>query len=272
MHRIIVVDADSQGQLANKNAEAARKLFTTIQQSLLGACGDRDQVSVQELTANLKKFEDRWPTIESFFTRAADEAISSLCYVAQDRRKDHLTRLIFARILMSVTERPVAKSATPYPRLIIPGLPTVFMEMFTKPEWSMLNRHAKWVFEFIGSDSDQVIVQHLKENNAVKLFSEQIFVSLLLRFYRFNVRRSEMVRTINDALPDGVQKIGDPEFCELYEAMFNDIYATLRTEDGRARIEMSHGEEFLARVRGIQDQYLRYKEGITAPKPVRRQA
>jgi hypothetical protein len=67
---------------------------------------------------------------------------------------------------------------------------------------------------------------------------------------------------INEGLTEGAQKIGDTEFCELFEAIFAEFEATLKTEDGRSRIEMTHGEEFLPRIRGIQDQYLRYKEGL----------
>lgn len=270
-HRIIVVDAASQEKLGQKNAEVARTLFHTIQDSLLRSFAGRTEVSVQEVQANLNKFQERWSTIETFFTRAADETINSLSYVQQDRRKDHLTRLIFARILMKVPERPLPRATQPYPRALVGGLQGVIADMFAKPEWQLLNQNALWVFKFIGSDSDAAVIGHLRDNEAIQLFAERVFVTLLLRFYRFNVRRSEFIRIINDGLPEGVAKIGDPEFCEMFEALFDDFYALLRTELGRTRIEMSHGEEFLGRVRGIQDQYLRYKEGI-APKPQRRQA
>lgn len=268
--RIIVVDPESQGRLAQKNAETAKLLFKTMQDMLVRAFANRDSIGLDDLRGVLAKFEERWATIETLFDRAASEGIDALTFIQNDRRKDHLTRLIFARVLMKVPERPLPKGAGDYPRVIVKGFQAAIASMFSKPEWAMLNQHSKWVFEFMGGDSDPVISTQLKANEAIALFSEQVLVAVLLRFYRFTVRRSEFVRLINEALPEAAPKVGDTEFCELFEALFDGYFAMLLTEKGMTRIELSQGEDFLIRVRSVQDQYRRWKEGLNPPSAKRR--
>ena len=268
--RIIVVDPESQTKIAQKNAETAKLLFNTMQDMLVKAFAGREQISPDDLRGALKKFEERWATIVTLFDRAASESIDALSFVQNDRRKDHLARLVFARLLMNVPERPIAKSKHTYPRAIVAGFQAAIVSMFSEPEWLMFNQHSKWAFEFMGSDSDAVIISHFQRGEAISLFVEPIFVALLLRFYRFNFRRSEFVRLINEAVPEGVPKIGDAEFCELFDSLFDEYYAMLLTEKGMMRLEMTQTEDFLVRVRGVQDQYRRWKEGLNPPTNKRR--
>ncbi|MEI6557307.1 MAG: hypothetical protein WCO00_02790 [Rhodospirillaceae bacterium] len=268
--RIIVVDPEGQGKLAQKNAETAKLLFNTMQDMLVRSFAGRQSITQGDLRLVLGKFEERWATIETLFDRAASESINDLTFIQNDRRKDHLTRLVFARILMKVQERPLAKGPGCYPRAIVTGLQAAITGMFSKPEWTMLNQHAKWVFEFMGGDSDPVILSQLQNNEAVQLFAEPILVALLLRFYRFTVRRSEFVRLINEAGPEAGPKLGDAEFCELFEALFDGYFALLLTEHGLLRVDMTQGEDFLIRVRSVQDQYRRWKEGLNPPHAKRR--
>ena len=270
--RIIVVDPESKGKLAQKNAETAKLLFKTMQDMLLKAFANRDSIAYEDLQVVLKKFEERWSTIETLFDRAASDGIDALTFIQNDRRKDQLTRLVFARILMKLGERPGPKGAPPYPRAIVAGLQAAITGMFSDSEWKMLNQHARWAFEFMGGDSDPVIASQLQSNEAIQLFVEQLFVAVLMRFYRFNIRRTEFVRQINEATPETGPKVGDSEFCELFEALFDDFYAMLLTQKGLTRIEMSQGEEFIVRVRSVQDQYRRWKEGLNPPNTKRRSA
>ncbi|CAK0739487.1 putative DUF262 domain-containing protein [uncultured Gammaproteobacteria bacterium] len=268
--RILVVNAENKGQLIQQNTAVARALLNLIRETMLGSFGNRQQISVQDMENALHRLEECWPSIENLFERAANATIGSLSFVAQDRRKDHLTRLLFAKLLMRIPERPVPKSPVSFPRLLLPGLQNNVASLFSKVEWDILNRHAKCVFEYIGSDSDPAIMAQLKGNEAIQLFSERVFVSILLKFYRFNLRKSEFLRITNEAMPEGVPKIGDNDFCSVFEGAFDDYFDILKSEEGRTRIELSHGEEFLVRIRGIQDQYRRYKEGIAPTIPVRR--
>ncbi len=268
--RIIVVDPESQGKLAQKNAETARLLFKTMQDMLVRSFTGRETISLDDLQLVLKKFEERWATIETLFDRAASEGIDALTFIQNDRRKDHLTRLIFARILMKIPERQVPRCTGSYPRAIVTGLQAAIVSMFSKAEFNMLNQHSKWAFEFMGGDSDPVVASQLRSNEAVQLFVEQVFVALLLRFYRFNVRRSEFARLINESGPENAPKVGDAEFCELFEGLFDEFFAMLLTEKGLTRIEMTQGEDFMVRVRSVQDQYRRWKEGLNPPNAKRR--
>ena len=268
--RIIVVDPESQGKLAQKNAETAKLLFKTMQDMLVRAFNGREAITSDELKAVLVKFDERWATIETLFDRAASEGIDALRFIQNDRRKDQFTRLVFARILMKVPERQLPKGAGSYPRAIVSGLQAAIAAAFAEPEWMLLNQHAKWAFEFMGGDSDPLIMGQLEKNEAIQLYVEQIFVALLLRFYRFNVRRPEFVRLINETVPEAVPKIGDAEFCELFEALFDDFFAMLVTEKGMTRIALVQGEDFTQRVRSVQDQYRRWKEGLTPPNTKRR--
>lgn len=270
--RILVVNADNKGQLVRQNTAVARALLNLIRETMLDSLGNRQPITLQDIEGALGRLEDCWPKIESLFERAANATIGSLSFVAQDRRKDHLTRLLFAKLMMKVPERQVPRSPMPFPRLLLPGLQKNIASLFTKLEWEILNRHAKCVFEYIGSDSDPAIIAQLKSSEAIQLFSERVFVSILLKFYRFNLRKAEFIRITNEALPDGIPKIADSDFCDVFEGVFTDYFDILNTEEGRTRIELSHGEEFLVRIRGIQDQYRRYKEGLAPPTPARRAA
>ena len=270
--RIIVVDPESQSKLAQKNAETAKVLFKTMQDMLVRAFAGREHISADEMRGVLKKFEERWAAVEPLFDRAASEGIEALSFVQNDRRKDHLTRLVFARVLMKIPERQVVKCTGIYPRAIVSGFQAAIASLFSEAEWALLNQHAKWVFEFMGGDSDPVISSQLQNNEAIRLFAEQVFVAVLMRFYRFNVRRSEFVRLINEIPPETAPKVGDAEFCELFEVLFDDFFASLSSEKTMMRMEMCQSEDFLVRLRSIQDQYRRWKEGQAPPATKRRSA
>ncbi len=243
-----------------------------MQDMLVRAFTGRETITLADMRIVLNRFEERWATIQSLFDRAAGESIDDLSFVQNDRRKDHLTRLLFAKVLMKVTERPIGKLAIGYPRIIVSGFQAAVVAMFSEHEFDLLNQNAKWAFEFMGSDSDPVISSQLGVNEAIQQFVEPLFVMVLLRFYRFTVRRSEFVRLINETVPEIAPKVGDAEFCEIFEALFDGYFAMLQTQKGMLRIEMSQGDDFLVRVRSVQDQYRRWKEGLTPPNTKRRTA
>ena len=268
--KIVVFDSNVQPSIGAHTVGAVRQIFDSIRKAMASAFVDHDLISAQEVGAIFEVFEKRWGDIDRFFQNCTVNTLGSFSFVQQDRRKDQLTRLLFARILVSIPDRQLADSELTYPRVIITGIQRVLAGMFNAQELKMLNQNARWVFEFIGGDSDQLIMSHLEQSDVIRFVAEPVFILLL--FYHFNIKRAEAIRIINDSVPGEFIKIGDPEFCDFFEAIFTDIYKVLRKKDGRTRIEMTHGEDFLIRVRGILDQYQRYKEGVSPSMPTRHHA
>ena len=134
--------------------------------------------------------------------------------------------------------------------------------MLTNREWRLLNDHARFIFEYIGSDDDDVLASQLQRNPAIQLLSQRIFLTLLLRFKGFNSRRQEFVRIINNSAAEVGYRMSDIEFCQVFEALFRDYHDMIQSEDGRLRLVMSHSEDFPERIKGVFDAFNRFKTGV----------
>ncbi len=215
-----------------------------------------------------KKFNESWRHVESLFDNTCAQCTDVPWYVRDERRKDAITRLVYVRLMMSVETR-MTTWGVEFPRVVVPGLQSMISVMLTNREWRILNDHAHFIFDYVGSDDDAVLASQLKLNRAVQLLCQRIFLTLLMRFKGFNNRRLEFMRAVNTAPAGGGYQMSDADFCQVFEALFRDYHDMIESEDGRLRLVMSHSEEFPERIKGIFDAYFRFKAGVAMASKVK---
>ncbi len=260
-----ITGAQIKGTKVQKNLSVARALLNIVFESIHDGFGDRVSITWEEIAKIETKIEESWPHVETLFDNTCAQCLDTCWYVRDERRKDALTRLIYAKIIMGVKERELAGGVI-YPRVILPGLQTVVTVVLSSREWKILNDHARFIFEYIGSDDDIMIANQIKLNHAVRLLCQRVFLTLLLRFKGFNTRRQEFIRLINHGAIDTNYRMSDVEFCEIFEVLFREFHDMIESDEGRLRLAISHTEDFPERLLGVFDAYFRYKAGVAAAK------
>ena len=269
-----ITDDGITGDKHKKNFNISRVLFGIIFEAIHDGFGERPLITWDEVAKIREKFEESWPHIESLFDNTCARCLDTHWYVRDDRRKDSITRLVFARLAMSVPERTVAPGVT-YPRVIVTGLQTMIAVMLTNREWRVLNDYARFVFDYIGSDRDDIIATQLKLNPAVQLLCQRIFLPLLLRFKGFNSRRQELMRIINNSQAESSYRISDPEFCQIFETLFREYHDLAESEDGRLKLALYHSDDVPDVIKNIFESYFRFKSSVAmarsskAPAPTK---
>ena len=258
-------ESEIKGTKVQKNLNISRALFGIVFEAIREGFAEREVLTREDVTRIEKKFEESWMHIESLFDNTCAECINVPWYIRDERRKDAITRLVYARLRMNL-EKATTSSGAIFPRVIVPGLQTMIAVMLTNREWRLLNDHARFIFEYIGSDDDAVLEVQLQRNAAIQLLSQRIFLTLLLRFKGFNSRRQEFVRLVNNSAAETGYRMTDLEFCLVFEALFRDYDDMIQSEDGRLRLVISHSEDFPERIKGIFDAYRRFKSGVSFPK------
>lgn len=255
-----VKECEIKGTKVQKNLNISRALFNVMFDALRDCFGDREVMTRGDLERVEKKLDASWFHVESLFDNTCAQCSDIPWYVRDERRKDAITRLVYARLRMNIEKRSVP-SGVVFPRVVVSGLQTMVAVMLTNREWRLLNDHARFIFEYIGSDDDTVLATQLKNNPAILLLSQRVFLTLLLRFKGFNARRQEFISIINNSTAETGYRMTDMEFCEVFEALFRDYHDMIQNEDGRARLAISHSDDFPERIKGIFDAFYRFKTG-----------
>ncbi|MEI6558380.1 MAG: hypothetical protein WCO00_08210 [Rhodospirillaceae bacterium] len=254
-----------RGKRVQKNLSISRALFNIIFDSIDEDLRASDVVTIEEVKRIEKKINESWFHIESLFDNTCSQCMETHWYVRDERRKDAITRLVYARLIMGVPERSTDAGAS-FPRVIVPGLQTMIAIMLTAREWKVLNDFSRFVFEYIGSDHDDLITRHYRMNAAVQMLCQRIFITLLLRFKGFNVRRQEFVRIVNNAVRESNYKMSDIDFCAMFETLFREYHDMVQTEDGRMKLALYHAEDVPEKIKIIFDAHFRFKEGVIAQR------
>ena len=256
-----IKESEIKGTKVQKNLNISRALFSIVFEVIRDGFGEREVLSREDVDRIEKKFGESWPHVASLFDNTCAQCTDIPWYIRDERRKDAITRLVYARLRMNL-DKKTAPSGAVFPRVVVSGLQTMIAVMLTNREWRVLNDHARFIFEYIGSDDDDVLATQLKNNPAIQLLSQRIFLTLLLRFKGFNNRRQEFVRVINNSAAEVGYRMNDVDFCLVFEGLFRDYHDLIQSEDGRLRLAISHSEDFPERVKGIFDAYFRFKTGV----------
>ncbi|MEI6556787.1 MAG: hypothetical protein WCO00_00145 [Rhodospirillaceae bacterium] len=253
------------GTRVQKNLSISRALFNIIFESIDRELMICEVVTLDEVRRIEKKLNESWHHIESLFDNTCAQCMETQWYVRDERRKDAITRLVYARLIIGVPERSTEAGAS-FPRVIVPGLQTMIAIMLTAREWKVLNDFSRFIFDYIGSDHDEVLAKHYQMNTAVQMLVQRIMITLLLRFKGFNTRRNEFVRIINNAVRESNYRMSDIDFCATFETLFREYHDMVQSDDGCLKLSLYHAEDVPEKVRGIFDAYFRFKEGIVATR------
>ena len=113
---------DIKGTKVEQNLNISRALFVIVFDCLTDAFDKHgDVIHRSDLVGIRQRFEESWHHIESLFDNTCSRCQDLPWYVRDDRRQDSLTRLIYVRIAMNVSER-TSRTGDKFPAVVIPGL------------------------------------------------------------------------------------------------------------------------------------------------------
>lgn len=256
-----IAESEITGEKSRKNLNICRALFRILFDGLRDGFAGRTEIRREDVAAIRRRFEESGMHVESLFDNTCSRCLDTPWYVRDERRRDSITRFLYARLIMKVPEKPGTKDFV-YPRVVVAGLQAMAALLLSEREWRILNDYARFIFDYIGSDRDDVVAAQLAENPAVQLLSQKIFLPLLLRFRGFNGRRQEFIRIINNSRAETGYRMSDLEFCEVFEALFLEFHEMSESDEGRLKLALYHADDVPDQVRSIFDAYFRFKSGV----------
>jgi len=260
-----IEESEIRGDKSKKNLNICRALFHIIFESLRDSFAGRTEIGVEDVARVRRKFEETSRHVVSLFDNTCAQCLDTHWYVRDDRRKDAITRLLYARLVMLVPERPGISGVT-FPRVIVPGMQNLVAVLLSNREWKVLNDYSRFIFDYIGSDRDDAIATQLKLNPAVQLLCQKVFLPLLLRFKGYNTRRQEFIRMVNNSQAESNYRMTEAEFCEVFEALFREYHDMSESDDGRLKLSLYHAEDVPDQIKGIFDAHFRFKSSVALSK------
>ena len=117
---------------------------------------------------------------------------------------------------------------------------------------------AQKVFEYIETENDENVVDKLDHDPLIEQFANQIFLSLMLKFANFNIRKGEFTRIFFITYD---YKLSDAEFCDIFDAIFGNIIK--KYEEEKNQMIIVYGNEIVDKISCVYNTYKRYKDGVT---------
>lgn len=261
----------------SKNLEVAKILFEMIHTHLKDH-SKKKPITEQDVEIVFKKLEDCFPQIEHLFEKVYSECFEDIINKIQDR-KDHLTRVVYAKIVSDVKyikfKHPQKKyiTAQEQPRILIYGIQKNLKTILSTQEWGTLNSQAKNILELCADTEDTTIVKDMQDDKIVKILTERLFVSILLKFKNINIRKQEFMRIMNLGLYEAYHEndqhyilnddfFTDEHFCMIFEALFKDFYQYIDTIEGMSYLTTTYSEDVSTKIKSILVIFRRYKENI----------
>lgn len=265
MEQVKVRNANVKGTRVRKNLDISKSLFDIFFNSLRNELREQSVITEASVDRIERRLRAAWPQVETLFDGTCAACMDAPRYIRNNDRKDFVTRLVFAKILMHVPERPIPDmTGQVFPRIILPGLRDSIGILLNGREWAVLNEHVRLIFDYVGGDDDTTLMQQMKLNPAVGFLCQRVFVTLLLRFKGFNARRLDVMRRIEGSLRDSSYRLQDSEFCQIFEGLFREYHDLIQTDEGRLRVSMSYSDDAPETLENIFAAYFRFKEGVTA--------
>ena len=234
----------NNNDLAKKHLEVTKAFSGIVFESMMKDFNDVEVITKSQVEKMFKHLESCWTYIESLHDLVIKS--SEHQYVKDPRRHDYITRLIFSRIMVKIPKR------NEYPKCLLKGIKENVENLY-KIEFDVVNDIAKKVFEYIGSETDDEVVNKLDNDILIEQFANQIFLSLMLKFNNFNIRKGEFVRIFFVTYD---YKLTDAEFCDIFDAIFGNIIK--KYEEEKQQLIIIYGSDVVDKISCVYNTYKRY--------------
>ena len=106
-----IQESEIKGTKVQKNLSISRALFGVLFEAIRDGFNDREVLTREDIARVEKKFEESWFHVESLFDNTCAQCTDIPWYIRDERRKDAITRLIYARLRMNLEGSIRVKSA-----------------------------------------------------------------------------------------------------------------------------------------------------------------
>lgn len=262
-------DADPPFVRHQKTAEA---MLRALAQALQPSFSQGGTIAVEELARAVETVVRRGAALAPLFAQncqacAAQGAAAGVAaaYQADRRRRDYVTRLLFAAVAAETPESVDPLTGETFPRVLASPLQSHIAGLFYEKEWEAMNADALLLYQKIGSDADEAVWEKVHEDDALPFLADAVFIRVLLRFRQFAFQRQNFIRHMGELLRERRFVLTDAHFVALFDAMFSRLRPALKSELGRARIDIRYGEETASSMLKIFDEFDKHRKELAMP-------
>lgn len=255
----------------------ARALMQTFQEALGAQIAGRGALTPDELSRAFELMKQNWPLTLPLFARTcrgcldgrtgpADCVTVEIPAGTEDgRRHDFVTRLLFSTISRHVPESTDPLTGTIFPRVIVPGLQANLTALFYDKEWEAMNADARSIFRHVRTEREEEVWPRVSSHATLPVLSHALFVRVMLRFKQFHFQRQSFIRRMATAVNPRTFSFAEEHFDQLFEALFGHLRDEIRTELGRARMDVRYGDETSAHLLRIFDAFDKQRQERALP-------
>lgn len=247
-----------------RHQKTAEVLLQTLAQALGPVIAEKGALSADELTRAVDLMLRHKAALAPLFAAncraclaagpaAAAEGLAA--FQADQRRRDYVTRLLFAAVATQTPECLDPITGESYPRVLAGPLQTHVASLFYEREWEAMNADALLLFQKVGVDSGEAVWERLQDDDALPFVADAVFIRVLLRFRQFAYQRQHFIRRMGDLLRERRFVLSEEQFMALFDAMFGRLRGPLGSELGRARIDTRYGDETASTMLRIFDEF-----------------
>jgi len=230
----------------------AQALLRTFQEALGPQIAAKGVIAREDFDRACTLMTRNWPRALPLFARTCracrDSGPDATALQApeddgDDRRQDFVTRLMFATVVRQVPETQDPLTGIVFPRVIVPGLQAHLAALFYEKEWEAMNADARAIVRQARTDRDEELWARITGHATLPVLTHALFVRVMLRFKQFQFQRQNFIRRMVDLTGPKSFPFADEHFEQIFEALFGHLREELRTELGRARLDVRYGDE-----------------------------
>lgn len=233
----------------------ARALIQTFQEAIGPQIAARGSLTQEEFARACELMMENWPRTLPLFARTcrgcvdgradpADPVTLEIPAGAEDgRRRDFVTRLLFSTVAQHIPETTDPVTGSSFPRIIVPGLQANLTALFYEKEWEAMNADARSILQLVHTEREEEVWPRVTRHATLPVLTHALFVRVMLRFKQFHVQRQSFIRMMTNVVGPRAFTFADEHFNQLFEALFGHLREEIRTELGRARMDVRYGDE-----------------------------
>lgn len=267
------MDEHEMGPPFARHQRTAERLVRTLQEALAPQIQSRGTITAEEFdraVGVLLEHADKLTPLFAHNCRACLDhpvppRIRLALFQPDGRRRDFVTRLLFATLRGRVPERVDPLTGLVFPQVVAPGLQANVAALFYDKEWEAMNADACAVFHKIGDAQDGEVWERIAEDDTLPIIVDALFVRVLLRFKQFAFQRQAFMRRMVETMRERRFVFTEEHFVMLFDSLFTRLRHELRTELGRARMDTRYGDDTSGHLLRIFDEFDRHRRDLSLP-------